>query len=93
MRRYSPNFTGDCKRQAEMTCLPKGITNLPWMPDDTIVIGDLNRLRVGPLQSNAVSLRDVAKTGEAIEAYIYGDYTMEVRNATEAFSMHTGLTS
>jgi hypothetical protein len=65
----------------------------PWMPDDTIIVGDLNRVRVGPLQSNAVSLRDVAKTGEAIEAYIYGDYTMEVRNATEAFAIHTGLTS
>jgi hypothetical protein len=65
----------------------------PWMPDDTCVIGDLNRIKVGPLQGQAVALEDVAKTGKMIEAMIYGDYTMEVRNATEAFSIHTNLNS
>lgn len=65
----------------------------PWCPDDTIIVGDLNRLRVGPLQTMAVAMHDVAKTGETIEAYIYGEYTCEIRNFTEAWAMHSGLTS
>lgn len=65
----------------------------PWVPDDTIIVGDLNRLKVGPLQGEGVALRDVAKTGQAIEAYIYGDYTCEVRNFTEAWAMHNNLTT
>ncbi|MCK5643500.1 MAG: DUF5309 family protein [Gammaproteobacteria bacterium] len=65
----------------------------PWMPDDTIIIGDLSRIKVGPLSGEGVALEDIAKTGRAIEAMISGDYTMEVRNALEAFAIHTGLTS
>ena len=65
----------------------------PWMPDDTIVVGDLNRVRVGPLTSDAVALEDLAKRGRMIEAMISGTYTMEVRNALEAFAIHTSLIS
>ena len=65
----------------------------PWVPDDVCIIGDLNRIKVGPLQTSGVSLEDVAKTGKTIEAMIYGDYTMEVRNATEAFAIHRNLKS
>ena len=63
------------------------------MPDDTVIIGDLSRIKVGPLSGEGVALEDIAKTGRSIEAMISGDYTMEVRNATEAFAIHTGLTS
>ena len=44
----------------------------PWIPDDICIIGDLNRLRVGPLQTDAVALEDIAKTGRLIEAMLSG---------------------
>ena len=65
----------------------------PWVPDDTVIVGDLNRLRVGPLNTDAISLEDLAKTGRLIEAMVSGSYTMEVRNALEAFAFHNALTS
>ena len=65
----------------------------PWMPDDMAIVGDLNRVRVGPLQTDAVGLEDLAKTGRTIEAMISGSYTLEVRNSLEAFAIHTNLTS
>ncbi|MHA1482072.1 MAG: SU10 major capsid protein [Candidatus Heimdallarchaeaceae archaeon] len=65
----------------------------PWMPDDTVIIGDLNRVKIGPLQTDAVGLEDIAKTGRVIEAMLSGTYTMEVRNAVEAFAIHTNLSS
>lgn len=63
----------------------------PWMPDDTIIIGDINRLRIGPLQGDAVGLEELAKTGRTIEAMLSGTYTCEVRNAKEAWAIHTNL--
>ena len=65
----------------------------PHMPDDTIVVGDLNRLRVGPVGTDAVALEDLAKRGRMIEAMLSGTYTLEVRNALEAWAIHTSLTS
>jgi hypothetical protein len=65
----------------------------PWMPDDTLIISDLNRVKVGPLQTDAVALEDLAKTGRLIEAMLSGTYTMEVRNALEAHAIHIALTS
>jgi len=65
----------------------------PHVPDDICVIGDLTRLKVGPLQTMAVSLEDIAKTGALIEAMIIGQYTLEVRNSLEAFAIHSALTS
>ena len=63
----------------------------PWVPDDTIIVGDLNRLKVGPLTGEGVALEDIAKTGRLIEAMIGGEYTMEVRNALEAWALHSNL--
>ena len=65
----------------------------PWVPDDTCVIGDLNRAKLGPLAGEGMALEDIAKTGRLIEAMISGEYTAEFRNALEAFSIHTALTS
>ena len=65
----------------------------PSMPDDTILVGDLNRLKVGPLTGEGIALEDIAKTGRLIEAMIGGEYTCEVRNALEAWSIHTNLSS
>lgn len=63
----------------------------PWMPDDVMVIGDLDRLKVGPLQGDSMAAEMLAKTGRTIEAMITGQYTSEVRNALDAFGIHTNL--
>ena len=65
----------------------------PWVPDDTIIVGDINRLRIGPLQNDAVGLEDLAKRSRLIEAMLTGTYTCEVRNALEAWAIHTNLQS
>lgn len=65
----------------------------PSVPDDTCIIGDMNRIKVGPLTGEGVALEDIAKTGRLIEAMISGEYTSEFRNATEAFAIHTNLSS
>ena len=64
----------------------------PWMPDDTVVIGDLNKIRVMPLRGSAMRAEDLARTGAAFKGQIYGEYTCEVRNAIEAFAYHNALT-
>jgi len=64
----------------------------PWMPDDTVVVGDLNKVRVLPLRGSAMRAEDLAKTGAAYKGQIYGEYTCEVRNAKEAFAWHNALT-
>jgi hypothetical protein len=64
----------------------------PWMPDDTAIVGDLNKVRVMPLRGSAMRAEDLAKTGAAFKGQIYGEYTCEVRNATEAFAFHNALT-
>ncbi len=63
----------------------------PWMPDDTVIIGDLNRLGIGPLTGDGVALEDIAKTGRLIEAMVTGTYTVEVRNALEAWGIISNL--
>lgn len=63
----------------------------PWMPDDVAIVGDLNKVRVMPLRNSAMRAEDLAKTGSASKAQIYGEYTAEFRNATEAFAYHNNL--
>jgi hypothetical protein len=63
----------------------------PWVPDDVCIVGDLNRLRVGPLRTDAVGLEDLAKTGRLIQAMLSGTYTCEVRNSLEAWAYHNNL--
>ncbi len=64
----------------------------PWVPDDTAIVGDLNKVRVLPLRGSAMRAEDLAKTGAAFKAQIYGEYTCEVRNAAQAFAWHNNLT-
>ena len=64
----------------------------PWMPDDTAIVGDLNKCRVMPLSGSAMRAEDLAKTGASFKAQIYGEYTAEFRNATSAFAWHNALT-
>lgn len=64
----------------------------PWVPDDVAIVGDINKVRVLPLRNSAMRAEDLAKTGSAFKAQIYGEYTCEVRNAVEAFAYHNNLT-
>jgi hypothetical protein len=63
----------------------------PWVPDDTVIIGDINKVRVMPLRNSAMRAEDLAKTGAAFKGQIYGEYTAEFRNALEAFAFHNNL--
>lgn len=64
----------------------------PWMPDDTIIVGELGKIRVMPLQGDAMRSEDIAKTGRGWKNQVTGQYTLEVRNAKEAFAYHNNLT-
>lgn len=64
----------------------------PWMPDDTAIVGDINKVKVMPLRNSAMRAEDVAKTGASYKGQIYGEYTAEFRNALEAFAYHNNLT-
>jgi len=63
----------------------------PWVPDDVCIVGDLNKIRMMPLRNSAVRAEDLAKTGSAFKGQVYGEYTAEFRNATEAFAYHNTL--
>jgi hypothetical protein len=63
----------------------------PWMPADTIVIGDLDALKVGPLKNDSMRVENLARTGRLIEAMVTGQYTMEIRNAIHKFGIQTNL--
>lgn len=63
----------------------------PWMPSDVVIIGDLSKVNVMPLQNDAMRAEDLAKTGRSWKAQVTGQYTLEVRNAKEAFAYHNNL--
>lgn len=64
----------------------------PAMTDDQCIVGDLSKVRVVPLRGSAMRYEELAKTGLASKGQIYGEYTLEVRNALEAFAGHNALT-
>jgi hypothetical protein len=63
----------------------------PWMPADTAIVGDINKIRVLPLQNDSMRAEELAKTGRSWKAQVTGQYTCEVRNAKEAFAYHNNL--
>jgi len=63
----------------------------PWMPSDVVIIGDLSKVNVVPLQNDTMRAEDLAKTGRSWKAQVTGQYTLEVRNAKEAFAYHNNL--
>lgn len=63
----------------------------PWMPADTCIVGDLNKVRIMPLRNDAMRAEELAKTGRTWKAQVTGQYTCEVRNAKEAFAFHNNL--
>ena len=63
----------------------------PWMPSDVLVIGDLNKIKLGPLQGDAMALEQLAKTGRTLEYMISGQYTAMFKNATSLLAYHNNL--
>lgn len=63
----------------------------PQMPSDTVVIGDINLVNVMPLQGDAMRAEDLARTGRSTKGMVTGQYTVEFRNAKEAFAYHNNL--
>jgi hypothetical protein len=63
----------------------------PWMPDDVCIIGDLGKIRIMPLRNDSMRAEELAKTGRSYKAQVTGQYTVEIRNAIEAFAYHNNL--
>jgi hypothetical protein len=52
-----------------------------WMHTNTImVLSDVNRLKVHPLNGRAFFYEQLAKTGDSVKGQIVGEYTLELRN-------------
>jgi hypothetical protein len=62
-----------------------------WIPSDTVLLLDPTRIAVVPMINRAFGVEPIAKTGDAFKNQIIGDYTVEVRNATQAHAIHTNL--
>lgn len=62
-----------------------------WIPNDTAMVLDPSRISVMPLRSRGFGISPIAPTGDAIKRQILGEYTVEVRNPTEAHAIHTNL--
>ncbi|MBU0907395.1 MAG: DUF5309 domain-containing protein, partial [Nanoarchaeota archaeon] len=52
----------------------------PVMPDDVMIMGDMSKIKMGPLQGDNMSMEELAKTGRTLEYMISGQYTAEFRN-------------
>ena len=63
----------------------------PWVLDDVVVIGDLNKVKCGPLRGDAMAMEQLAKTGRTLEYMVSGQYTAMFKNATSSFSYHNNL--
>lgn len=62
-----------------------------WVPNDVCLVLDSSRVKLMPLQGRAFFLEKLAKTGDAENWQIVGEYTMEVRNAADAHAYHFNL--
>jgi hypothetical protein len=62
-----------------------------WVPNDVAMVLDGSRIKVMPLSGRAFFLEKLAKTGDAENWQIVGEYTMEVRNAAQAHAYHSNL--
>lgn len=63
----------------------------PWMLDDVVVIGDLNRCKLVCLQTDQMRFEELAKLGRSYRGQITGSYSFEIRNALQAFAYHNNL--
>ena len=61
------------------------------IPSDTAMVLDSTRIKVVPLINRAFGVKTISVTGDAIKGQIIGEYTLEVKNATQAHAIHTNL--
>lgn len=62
-----------------------------WVPTDVALVLDSSKINVMPLQGRAFFLEKLAKTADSNDWQIIGEYTMEVRNASQAHAYHRNL--
>lgn len=54
-----------------------------WVPDDKIMLLDLDKIQVLPLQGRSFFVKPLAESGDFRKAQIIGEYTLEVLNASD----------
>lgn len=62
----------------------------PHTPSDTVIIGDWERVKVGPLRGDAIKYEELSKTGRLYQGMVTGTYTMETWNR-DAFAIIRNL--
>lgn len=54
-----------------------------WVPADTVLLLDLNKIHVRPLQGCSFFVKPLAESGDFKKAQIIGEYTLEVLNGSD----------
>lgn len=62
-----------------------------WIPVDVAMVMDSSRVKVVPLSGRSFFLEKLAKTGDAENFQIVGEYTAVVKNAAKAHAIHWNL--
>jgi len=62
-----------------------------WVPIDMAIVIDSSRIAIKPLQTRGFFLEKLAKIGDSEQWQIVGEYTMEVKQAAKAHSIHWNL--
>ena len=52
-----------------------------WVPQDKVLLLDLNKIRVLPLQNRSFHVKQLSEAGDYHKAQVIGEYTLEVFNA------------
>lgn len=61
-----------------------------WLPEDTVLALDSNRIKVVPLRGRSFRYEELGKGGDYVRGQIVGEYTTELRNEN-AHGMMQGL--
>lgn len=54
-----------------------------WVPDDKVLLLDLDKIQVLPLQGRSFFVKPLAESGDFRKAQIIGEYTLEVLNGSD----------
>jgi len=54
-----------------------------WVPKDTVLLLDLDKIQVMPLAGRNFQVKPLATTGDFRKAQVLGEYTMEIMNAAD----------
>jgi len=63
----------------------------PWVPNDVLILGDLAKVKMLALSGDEMRFEELAKLGRSYRGQITGQYSLEVKNALEAFAFHLNL--